>query len=256
MNPILSGSIYSIAFFAGLLVAIEVGRRLRLWRRSHGNDVSQGLGTIEGAMFGLMALIVAFAFNGAASRFDFRRELIVKEVTAIGTAYQRIDLLAAEDRLALQQKFKEYVDARIALYKVRPGTQEAIVRHAKAVAIGNDVWTQAATAVASAPNPTVAALLLSAINSMIDIATERAAAALIHPPRVVYLMLGGIAILAAMFAGYAMGAGEGRSWLHIIGFAAVLAITTYVIIDLEHPRLGHFRMTGFDQLLIDWRAGI
>ena len=35
-------------------------------------------------MFGMMGLLVAFTFTGAASRFEQRRELVVQEANAIG----------------------------------------------------------------------------------------------------------------------------------------------------------------------------
>ena len=41
----------------------------------------------------MMGLLLAFTFTGAASRFDTRRELIVQETNAIGTAWLRLDLL-------------------------------------------------------------------------------------------------------------------------------------------------------------------
>ena len=67
-------------FIVGLLVAgIEFGRRLRL--RSRDEKFSSGLGVIDGAVFGLMALLLGFSFSGAVSRFDARRELIVQERT-------------------------------------------------------------------------------------------------------------------------------------------------------------------------------
>ena len=51
-----------------------------------------GTGPVEGAVFALFGLLVAFSFSGAAERFDVRRQLIVEEANAIGTAYLRIDL--------------------------------------------------------------------------------------------------------------------------------------------------------------------
>jgi hypothetical protein len=42
-----------------------------------------------------------------------------------------------------------------------------------------------------------------------------------------------------------------RSWIHIVVFAAALAVTLYVITDIEFPRLGLIRIEGFDQFLVD-----
>jgi hypothetical protein len=44
-----------------------------------------------------------------------------------------------------------------------------------------------------------------------------------------------------------------RSWVHMLGFAAVLAITIYVILDLEHPRAGLIRLDTFDQAIVELR---
>jgi hypothetical protein len=52
------------------------------------------------------------------------------------------------------------------------------------------------------------------------------------------------------------GPSEGRSWLHILALAAILAIAVYVIVDLEYPRLGLFQVTEFDQLLVDVKASM
>jgi hypothetical protein len=47
---------------------------------------------VEGAVFGLLGLLIAFTFSGAASRFDDRRALIVEEANDIGTAWLRVAL--------------------------------------------------------------------------------------------------------------------------------------------------------------------
>ena len=54
---------------------------------------AEGVGVIDGAVFALPGLLLAFTFSGAAARFDTRRHLIVEEANAIGTAYLRLDLL-------------------------------------------------------------------------------------------------------------------------------------------------------------------
>src|SRR6185369_11884510 len=84
---------------AGILVlgvagCLEIGRALGLrgLKGDPGGALS-GLGPIEGAIFGLMGLILAFTFSGAAERFDLRKHLIIEEANAIGTAYLRVDLL-------------------------------------------------------------------------------------------------------------------------------------------------------------------
>jgi hypothetical protein len=57
-------------------------------------------------------------------------------------------------------------------------------------------------------------------------------------------------------AGHGMSGSKVRSWLHSIGFSAVLAITVYVILDLEYPRLGLIRVDTFDRVLVDLRQSM
>ena len=73
-----------------------------------------GLPTIEGALFALIGLLLAFTISGGLQRFDERRQQIVQEATAISTAYDRLDSFEGEAR-DLQSKLKDYTKARIDL---------------------------------------------------------------------------------------------------------------------------------------------
>jgi len=53
-----------------------------------------------------------------------------------------------------------------------------------------------------------------------------------------------------------MAGNKGRNWIHMVGFAAVIAGAVYVIIDLEYPRMGLIRVDAFDQVMVDLRAGM
>ncbi len=86
----------ALALFAGMLLLLDIGRRIGARRRAQdAGGAGAGTGAVEGAVFALLGLLVAFTFSGAASRFDARRALVVEEANAIGTAYLRLDLLPA-----------------------------------------------------------------------------------------------------------------------------------------------------------------
>ena len=76
-----------------MLYVVGHGLRARHLAAGSEHEVS-GAGIVEGAVFALLGLLLAFTFAGAASRFDDRRKLIVEESNAIGTAYLRLDLPA------------------------------------------------------------------------------------------------------------------------------------------------------------------
>lgn len=100
----------------GMLACLELGRHLGK-RVKINEEAKAGLGVIEGAMFALLGLLVAFTFSGAATRFEGRRHLIVEEANDIGTAYLRLDLLPADAQPELRNLFRSYVDSRIEMYR-------------------------------------------------------------------------------------------------------------------------------------------
>ena len=86
--------------------------------------------------------------------------------------------------------------------------------------------------------------------------TTRLAATQMHPPVVIYAMLVGLAFASALLAGFQAATEKAPGWLHQFGFAAIVAATVYVIIDMEYPRLGWIRLDAIDQLLVGVRAGM
>jgi acyl-CoA synthetase (AMP-forming)/AMP-acid ligase II len=103
---------------AGMLAMQEIGRRLGVRARTMAGDAAvAGTGVVEGAVFALLGLLIAFTFSGAASRFDERRKLIVEEANAIGTAYLRIDLLPVAAQADMRDSFRRYLDTRLAAYR-------------------------------------------------------------------------------------------------------------------------------------------
>ena len=258
MTKMLIAALLAIGLFIGILILLEVGRGIggrRLARDPEG--ARAGTGAVEGAIFALVGLLIAFTFSGAASRFDTRRDLIVQETNAIGTAWLRLDLLPASVQPAIRDNFRQYVDARLEVYRKLPDVEASQAELAKATALQGQIWIQAVAAgrMDGAPPPATM-LLLPALNEMIDITTTRTMATQIHPPIVIYGMLVGLALASALLAGYGMAGGQTRNWLHILGFAIVMAVAVYVIIDLDFPRLGLIRVDAFDQALVELRASM
>jgi len=244
--------------FVGMVLFSELGRRAGIAHLARtGGSLAQGAGAAEAAVFGLLGLLLAFTFSGAASRFEDRRHLITTEANAIGTAYLRLDLLAADDQPQLRQLFRTYAEARASVYSDvdNPAATEATM--ATGTALQLQIWTQALNA-SQRPGaaPQAGMLLLPALNDMIDITTTRAAATQNHPPLIIFVLLGVLGFIGALLVGYSTSLNKRRSWLHTLMFAAVLAITVYVIVDLEFPRLGLIRVSGADQMLLDVRASM
>ncbi|MEO8596588.1 MAG: DUF4239 domain-containing protein [Candidatus Solibacter sp.] len=238
--------------FAATLALLRVGRRIGIRKRASDPEGAVGLGAIEGAVYGVMGLLLAFTFSGAAARFDVRRQLIVRETNAIGTAYLRLDLLPPDYPAKLRDDFRNYVDARLSLNRTR---LEGVAKTemSAATAFQGQIWKQAVAACKEANSPAVTSLVLSSLNEMIDVTTMRTAASQTHPPLVVYLMLLTLLFTSSLLAGYGSSGGISPSWLHMLGYASIMAISVYVILDIEFPRVGFVRVDYVDQLLRDLR---
>ncbi len=246
---------FAAGLFVGMLLFLEAGRRLgrRQGKREPENETP---GAVEGAVFALLGLMIAFTFSGAAARFDYCRQLVTEEANAIGTAYLRLDVLPESAQPPLRDLFRRYLDSRLETYRKLPDVAAAMKEWESSVALQGNIWTVAVTACRESGSSQAAMLLLPAINAMIDISTTRLMSTRIHPPNAVWLMLGTVTLLSALLAGYGMAASSGRRWIYMFTFAAVIAATVFVILNMEYPRLGYIRVDAADQVLLDLRRSM
>ena len=246
------------AFFVGSLLALHVGRLLGLqYRRRGETDGIGGLGTVEGALFGLMGLLLAFTMSGALQRFDDRRQLVLQESTAAATSYDRLGLFRGNTARDLQQKLKEYVLARVNFYRMphdfllwRNMEEFSEAQEQAIAARKRELWD---SAVASCPSDNfqpACSLALPALNSLFDVARLRAGASEKHPPQIIYVMLFGLGLGCSLLAGFGM-AGAARSRVHMVLFAGTLTFALYIVTDMEYPRLGLISIEAFDHFLAD-----
>ena len=158
---------------------------------------------------------------------------------------------------ALREKFHAYLDTRLEVYRKLPDMAAAQQELAKANRLQVEIWRQSVVA-SRAQGASAAApmLLLPALNAMIDITTTRTMAGQIHPPMVIFALLFGLALVSSLLVGYGMASNKARNWLHMLGLAFVMAVSVYVILDIEYPRLGFIRVDSFDQALVELRESM
>jgi hypothetical protein len=253
--------ILAIAFasliFGGVLACQRVGWRLGRRRlRIAGEDGQAGLGALEGAIFGLMGLLIAFTFTGAATRFHERRNLITQHVNAIGTAWLRLDLLSDGDREQAQDGFRRYVDTQMEIVRAAGSDEQVAAGMVRLAAIQQEIWTKLVQSAKSDKSLPLAQLLLPPVNEVFDLSTSRLMASRQHPPPAIFVMLGLLVLLSGLFAGFSMAKAKTQSPLHLFGFAIIMALSVYLILDIEYPRLGLIRIDSFDQALVELRISM
>lgn len=239
-----------IGVLAGTLIALELGRRIGVWGFAR-DAAPYSFGSIDAAVFGLLGLLVAFTFQGAAARFDVRRQLVAQEANAIGTAYLRLDLLEPEARDALKEKFRTYLDSRLTTYRLLPDLEAARAELARSQVIQDEIWRDALAA-AKPMSSHVSMLLVQALNQTFDIVTTRTVAAETHPPTTIYVLLVVLLLWSATLAGVSASRGK-HSYLHFVGYAVLMGVSVFIICDLEYPRMGAIRVDSIDHVLVDLR---
>jgi hypothetical protein len=246
-------AVICLALLAGMLIVLKLGLK-------HGaRYVAQGTGrqpgsTVGTAAFGLLGLMTAFSFYGATGRLDSHRELTVDEANAIGTAYQRIDLLPKDAQPALRKSFAAYVDTRITLYRHSGDTSIVLPGRRINAAQQREIWQEAIAACPPTNCPAaITSLTFSSLGLMFDDATKQTMGTLMHPPLVVFAMLFGIALVCAFLVGFDMAGIKPVSWPHLLAVPLILSVIIFVVLDVEFPRMGMNRLGDFDQLLVTLR---
>jgi hypothetical protein len=221
-----------------VLVFTELG--FQLGRRARGRSttkITSKTASVVGSSLGLLALILAFAFGSANSRYDERRHLILDEANAIGTTYLRAELLPEAQRAAIQHILHKYVALRIEAVQTRNSMKEierAILRSENMQA---ELWSRAVSVAMERPTPATA-LFLQALNEMIDLHQKRVSVALHHRvPGVLWVALYALVALFVVVGGYEAGAGEGRrsGTTPRVAVALALAVVLFLIAALDRP---------------------
>jgi hypothetical protein len=238
----------ALLLFPAMVVLLQVGRRIR---RSHTKSAANS--AIEGALFALFGLLLAFTFSGAISRFDEHRKLIVEEANDIGTAYLRLDLLAPAAQPALRQTFREYTDLRAHRFDELPDSPQSIEAARQNNRMLAEIWSHSIVA-ATQPgaNPDATKLLLPALNTMMDITATRKNAFNMHPPTVIFLLLFLLSGGCAFMAGYSMDAAT-PNWLYTFALALTVTLTVYTTLEVEYPRRGFIHLTTQNIVFADLR---
>ena len=249
-------NLLSLALLISMFLMIEIGWQIgKVFVRKYGIEKIDASEAFMAAIFGLLALLLAITFSGASDRFDKRRDLIAKEVSSIGTAYQSVDLLPPQNQIVIRDLFKKYLDARIAVYQ--NGKSESAVDQGfdKQTEIGNQLWQAVVAGVKHTPpdDRQVAGQILPEVSDMFDASANQRLAMKFHPPPVIWQALISLALVGSLVAGYNLGVEQKRDWFLTIIFTVLMVGTIVVILNLEYPRIGMVKLDDLDIELVNLR---
>jgi hypothetical protein len=130
--------------FGLLLIAKEVGfRRGRVIRGRLEDPAKSELTTLQAAMVGLLALLLAFSFAMAESRFETRRQLVLEEANAVGTTYLRSQALAEPYQTKVASLLRQYVADRLEYYAAGNDPEKLDEVNQQTNQLQKELWSQA-----------------------------------------------------------------------------------------------------------------
>jgi hypothetical protein len=247
-------SLVALIFVVLMMLAEEVGYRVGLLRRARLGEADGELGgggVVLTSMFAILGLIIAFTYSSSVQRYEARKSAVIHEANALGTAYLRANLVAEPGRSELKTALYEYALTRVPQAygkhnndSVLYSPQEQIDALQATLDAILPIWPITQRIVLSSPSPgPVEMSLVSAINQVLDVHTERLAALFDKLPNSVIWMLVVIAAAALSVTGYNAGVtGHISRWRMTI-FACVLAGVMVVIIDFDRPGDGLIRVS-------------
>lgn len=214
-------------------LGIVLGKRVPADKRPE----NQHIGTVQGALLGLLGLLLGFAFSGAMSRFVDRQDALSSEANAIETAYNRAVLLPTKDRL--QADLREYARLRLRVFQESvDASNDALERE-----LNNSFDRAFAACVEGVKDtPALASLMITSIDEINDQFTRRTALARRHlPGQFVFVML--VCTCVSMGAiGYGAGLVEKRSVGIVFALTLLTSTALYVTFDFDRPQRGLIRI--------------
>lgn len=224
-----------------ILLAFEIGFRLGtgLRRRQMLHEKDVVTGGMVGALLGLLAFFLAFAIGFALNNYLTRRQLVVTEANAIGTAYLRAGYLDEASRDEAQDLFRQYLDLRF--IALDPAMLDEAV--ARGEAIHSQLWALTEAYAIQHPESVAGGLFIQAVNEVIDLQTTRLAASqTLRLPIVFWWLMFSMIVLSFMLVGIQSSADGRRNYFSLVIFTLAFAAAVVLLVDLDNPQNGLFQI--------------
>lgn len=223
------------------VLSLEGGYRFGRWRHTRRWDEKDApVGAMVGSILGLVAIMMAFTFNLAASRFDARRQAVLEEANAIGTTYLRARLLPEPERTEVARMLREYVDVRVSIVS---GSQVAEVL-AESEHLHEKLWSMGTAAADRDTHSIMTGLFLQSLNDVIDLHAKRVLVGLrSRLPFAVWIALFTLAAVGMLSVGYQAGLSGTRRTPAELFLAFAFAAVLYLIVDLDRGHSGLLKVS-------------
>jgi hypothetical protein len=231
------GLILCAVVFGATALGLVLGRLVR----DRSEHLREPLGVLQGALLGLVGLVLAFGLSLAIGRYEARRANVVTDANAIGTTYLRAQTLPEPLRTRSLELLVRYTDTSIRLSDVVPGSAAARKAVADGQVLQRELWRLAGQALADAPTASAPRLYVETLNEMIDMQTVRVAGLNNRVPGAVLAVeVVGAAVALGLLAFYLSLLGRGV--ITVLLAAGLVSLLLVVTFDLDRPTRGLIRV--------------
>ncbi len=201
------------------------------------DSLSEPFGVLQGAMLGVVGLLLAFGLSLALSRYENRRADTIDETNAMGTTYLRAQTLAEPVRGRSLELLIDYTEGAVRLTSTLPQSDEQAVVAASEGQLQRRLWALAGDALNAAPVDSAPRLYVETLNEMFDAQTTRIAGLNNRVPGTVLILeILGAAVALGLLAAYM--ALVGRGAVGVVLAALVVSFLLFVTFDLDRPTRG------------------
>jgi hypothetical protein len=245
-----------IILYPVFIVLLEAAAESGAWLGRRSRDVTNGgadIGTLAGAALGLLALLLAFSFSIALSRYDTRRSMVLEEANAIGSTANFAQMLPEPAQGQILHLLRDYVAVRIGLgIPFDPSKLDRDI--ARSLDLQVRLWRQAISVTEAAPQSLPAYRFVASLNEMNNIHESRITALRYHVPGAVIVMLTAVAMVAMGFTGYQASLTGSRRRISTLIMSVTVATVLILVVDLDQPARGWIQVPV--QPLVDAANGI
>jgi hypothetical protein len=239
-NLHLAGLYVLLLLMGSLEIGVQLGKFLaRRHPPTDGQKSSVNFATA--GMMGLLAFLLGVSLSMASDRYQQRRDSVLAEANAIGTAWLRATVGTGAEGEAMQRLLRDYTETRIAVVRGSSDQAEVDRLNQRTNSIQNELWQQARTVAERSPTP-ISGLLLSSLNDMIDLSLTNRRNFTSHVPPYILRLLLTVSIFAVGAVGYGFGlVGSRQPGLSVL-LLGVWTLAIVLIIDIDRPQSGEVRI--------------
>ena len=241
-----SGNLHLAGLFVLLLLlaSLELGLQLGKFiarRHTPTDGEKSSVNFATAGVMGLLAFLLGVSLSMASDRYQQRRDSVLAEANAIGTAWLRATVATGAEGEAMQRLLRDYTETRIAVVRGSADPAEVDRLNQRTSSLQSELWQMARTIAERSPTP-ISGLLLSSLNEMIDLSLTNRRNFTSHVPAYVLRLLLTVSIFAVGAVGYGFGLVGSRQPGLSVMLLGVWTLAIVLILDIDRPQNGEVRI--------------